>query len=478
MATDQSLEMAQRLMMRGRMAEAERIYRELLGAEPENLSVLEGLGVVLYQQNRGEEAAAVFCAGWHANRNRFVFRLTWERPCARLASSTRPWLTSSRPWRSLPRTYRRGTAWAWSRSPWAGTTSPNTLFARPFAMIRVTRAPRSTSPTRYWLWDGRPRRATHCAALRNEPGNPMALTSLAALLADTRDQKDLAEAETLGRRAVALSPRSGKALATLARVLRLQGRTDDALEYEARARRLQPGGAAGAPALPVATIAPENSQAQDQYAQGVALLADGRTDEAETCLSAAIRLDATLASAWVALATVHAERGDITRSCDLARTALTLAPNLAEAYWRLATNLLGRLPDHEVRAMEGLLADESLSGDDRALLHFGLAAVLDRRGCMPGRPRCSKPPTSINPAANFARGLGFDPDQHSAFIDKMIATCTTRVPRSRRGWGEPDPRPVFVVGFPRSGTTLTEQILASHPRITGAGELPDLQAHF
>ena len=60
MATDRSLEMAQRLMMQGRMAEAERIYRELLGAEPENLSVLEGLGVVLYQQNRGEDAAAVF----------------------------------------------------------------------------------------------------------------------------------------------------------------------------------------------------------------------------------------------------------------------------------------------------------------------------------------------------------------------------------------------------------------------------------
>ena len=72
-----------------------------------------------------------------------------------------------------------------------------------------------------------------CAALRIEPGNPMALTNLAALLAAARDQKVLAEAETLGRRAVALAPRSGKALATLARVLRLEGRTDDALEYEA-----------------------------------------------------------------------------------------------------------------------------------------------------------------------------------------------------------------------------------------------------
>ena len=60
----------------------------------------------------------------------------------------------------------------------------------------------------------------------------------------------------------------------------------------------------------------------------------------------------------------------------------------------------------------------------------------------------------------------------------MIATFTPEFLARPRGWGEPDPRPVFVVGFPRSGTTLTEQILASHARIVGAGELPDLSAFF
>ena len=180
----------------------------------------------------------------------------------------------------------------------------------------------------------------------------------------------------------------------------------------------------------------------------------------------------------VALATVHAQRGDITRSCESARTAITLSPNRAEAYWRLATNLLGRLPDHEVRAMEGLLSDESLSGDDLALLHFGLAAVLDRRGLHARAAAVLAAANLHQSGADFARGLSFDPNQHSAFIDKMIATCTTEFLNCRRGWGEPDPRPVFVVGFPRSGTTLTEQILASHARISGAGELPDLSGIF
>ena len=185
-----------------------------------------------------------------------------------------------------------------------------------------------------------------------------------------------------------------------------------------------------------------------------------------------------MASAWVALATVHAERGDIELSCQSARTALGIRPDLAEAYWRLATNLLGRLPDDEVQAMERLVPDESLSNDDRALLHFGLAAVLDRRGLYARAAAQLETANLHQSGGKFARGLAFNPDQHSEFIDRMIAHFHARVPARGSGWGEPDPRPVFVVGFPRSGTTLTEQILASHPQVKGAGELHDLQRIF
>ena len=83
-----------------------------------------------------------------------------------------------------------------------------------------------------------------------------------------------------------------------------------------------------------------------------------------------------MADAWVALAAVYAERGQIELSCEAARTALAIRPDLAEAYWRLATNQLGDLPDADVEAMETLMRDESLSNDDRALLHFGLGAVM------------------------------------------------------------------------------------------------------
>src|SRR5262249_16331309 len=80
---------------------------------------------------------------------------------------------------------------------------------------------------------------------------------------------------------------------------------------------------------------------------------------------------------------------------------------------------------------------------------------------------------AMQSAAKRARGLTYDPDQHSGFIDRMIASFTPEYLKNRRGWGDLDPRPVFVVGLPRSGTTLVEQILASHPTVYGAGELGD-----
>ena len=60
----------------------------------------------------------------------------------------------------------------------------------------------------------------------------------------------------------------------------------------------------------------------------------------------------------------------------------------------------------------------------------------------------------------------------------MIATFTPDFLARRRGWGEPNPRPVFVVGLPRSGTSLVEQILASHSQVHGAGKLAQARRGF
>jgi Sulfotransferase family len=69
------------------------------------------------------------------------------------------------------------------------------------------------------------------------------------------------------------------------------------------------------------------------------------------------------------------------------------------------------------------------------------------------------------------RGKTYDPWAHRALVDRLLATFTTDYFPWVRGFGLPTRRPVFVVGLPRSGTTLVEQVLASHPAVFGAGEL-------
>ncbi|RWM18100.1 MAG: sulfotransferase family protein [Mesorhizobium sp.] len=77
--------------------------------------------------------------------------------------------------------------------------------------------------------------------------------------------------------------------------------------------------------------------------------------------------------------------------------------------------------------------------------------------------------------AKQAEGYKFDIDQYRRFVDLTIETFTPDLFAARSGYGNPSEAPVFVVGMPRSGTTLTEQICASHPEVHGAGELSKLR---
>ena len=143
-----------------------------------------------------------------------------------------------------------------------------------------------------------------------------------------------------------------------------------------------------------------------------------------------------------------------------------MRPKLADAYWRLALNLKGRLPEADVQAIEGLLDHKYLSPAVRAGLHFGRVRSWTHAVSTARAAACFDIANKLQSAARAAKGQSYDPDLHSRFVDRMIATFTPEFLDDRRGWGDPDPRPVFVVGMPRSGTTLVEQVLASHPQFT------------
>ena len=155
-----------------------------------------------------------------------------------------------------------------------------------------------------------------------------------------------------------------------------------------------------------------------------------------------------------------------------------LVPGSAEAHWRLAITLKGRLPAAELESINRLVLDQSVPEKGRAFLHYGLAAVCDDRGLYSQAAAHAEAASALDSIAMASQGREHNPNADDRFIDHMIAAFDDDLFVRMRGWVKPDPRPIFVVGLQRSGTSLVEQILASHPQVHGAGELRDVARIF
>jgi tetratricopeptide (TPR) repeat protein len=481
MPTNRAIDVAKAVQLQGRAAEAETLYRQLLRKQPDAFEALEGLGVLVFQQGRAQEAATLFAravavqpesARLRANLGealRVLGRLDEAREHLHRAVSVDP--TFALAWNSLGLL-----AFDQRRYDDAEAAYRESIRLRP----RFAAAFINLGNTLQVLKRGREAAEALRMALQIEPNNPLALIILGQVLCGLHDPQLWLEAEAVSRRAVAIAPRSPQAISTLGKVLRLQGRLDEATAWDQRLSALNSNRLIArqdqGPASRRQSSDPESAEVH--HGRGLAFLEESRLDEAEACFREALRVDPTLAVSWTGLARIQAERGDFEQSCQSSRSALAVCPNLGEAYWRLAVILKGRLPDPEFQAMEALLGDESLSNDARAMLKFGLASVLDGRGLYSQAASQLETANALQSAEKASRGLAYDPDQHSQFIAQMIAAFNSDLLARGRGWVEPDRRPVFVVGLPRSGTTLVEQILASHPKIRGAGELFDAQRIF
>ena len=104
-------------------------------------------------------------------------------------------------------------------------------------------------------------------------------------------------------------------------------------------------------------------------------------------------------------------------------------------------------------------------------MQFGLAQVLDARNEFERAAELTIHANGLQLADFRNRGLVYDHQAHHTIINQVMAAFSTPFFERVRGFGLETERPVFIVGLPRSGTSLTEQILASHPRVFGAGEL-------
>jgi tetratricopeptide (TPR) repeat protein len=146
--------------------------------------------------------------------------------------------------------------------------------------------------------------------------------------------------------------------------------------------------------------------------------------------------------------------------------AAELAPACGRIWWNLSNLKLFRFSDEQITRMEAALSERAISPKDRAELHFALGkAYDDARDYQRAFEHYSK--------ANALRrvGVSYDPDSTSAMIAQTEAAFTPEIFTKRFGAGCSSREPIFVVGMQRSGSTLIEQILASHSQVEGLGEL-------
>lgn len=198
----------------------------------------------------------------------------------------------------------------------------------------------------------------------------------------------------------------------------------------------------------------------------------GAPQDASTVVRAALERFPDDAPLWMELGWIEEDLGDAAQAQVAYARAHALRPGWADPLAASIAMQRGNAPEALVREAEAMLAQAAGSGHEQAYLHYVLGKRDDARGAYADAARHWSAANAIRVRVDG----GFDRAEFSAKIDAAIEALTSDVLRLRHADALPDERPVFVLGMPRSGTTLVEQILAAHPQVYGCGELTGIVA--
>jgi len=152
------------------------------------------------------------------------------------------------------------------------------------------------------------------------------------------------------------------------------------------------------------------------------------------------------------------------------RRCLDLDPDCGEAYWSLANLKTYHFPPSAVAEMSARLVRSDLPTEDRTHLHFALGRAHE------DEERWAQAFDQYSRGNAIERGRSrYDANRTSDFVRRSKALFTPDFFAARAALADEGPTPIFIVGLPRSGSTLVDQILASHPAVEGVGELRDIQ---
>jgi tetratricopeptide (TPR) repeat protein len=322
-------------------------------------------------------------------------------------------------------------------------------------------------------------------ALELDPRNAQGTFMLGALLAL---QGNLPEALGALKKAVEIAPDFPEANLQLVMLLRKTGRLEEAVEACVRFVLALPSFTAGHTALGAcffesgriseATEAFRGACALDPRSYeawvglGRALLASRRPKDAAGAFKSALAINDSDAMCHATLGQALQEAGAFEESVSHFNKAISLDPGLAQAYLGLVLGKkISNRDDPLPAKIREQLARSELNDQDRGLLEYALGKALDDLGEHQQALECFDRATEITVRLTPAQAK-FDPQAEAAGIDFTLKTFTKEFFFKYREIGLESELPVFVVGAPRSGTTLVEQMLTNHPAIGSAGEQP------
>jgi tetratricopeptide (TPR) repeat protein len=265
-----------------------------------------------------------------------------------------------------------------------------------------------------------------------------------------KDLGRFGEAVSAFRRALDLKPDFAKPYNNLGNALQDLGQLEDAVASYRRALALKP----------------DYTEALNNL--GISLRLQSRSAEAEMSCRDALDIDPNFPGALVLLAELHSDRGQFAEAEKLFRRAIAMEPESPEAWAGIAGLRRMTSDDAGWLAEVQRIAARSLTPRQELHLRFAMGKyfddVRDFDRAFRNYQRANELAKTLR-AAHDPRevGRGFELIMHSYGKDRVSNACDD---------ASTSERPVFIVGMPRSGTTLAEQILASHPEVFGAGELP------
>jgi len=284
--------------------------------------------------------------------------------------------------------------------------------------------------------------------LMHDPDNVSAMRLWASI---GIKQKQYASAEVLLKRAVTLAPGFSRAWADLVTVQFEQDKSEDAIKSAKRLIKLDPRVLNGHLLL------------------ASACAAGARYQDALESFDKALEISPDHVGALCGKGNTCRTIGDQDGAITAFRRSIKADPLFAEAYWNLANLKTFRFRNSEVGDMLALVGDERIPPEGQEELNNALGLEFE------GRLEYDRAFEFIDRGNQLRREREFyDQVENEEMVDTSIETFTQQFIQDNYGHGDPAHDPIFIVGLPRSGSTLLEQILSSHSRVEGTHELRDL----